>query len=95
MNEIKFFDENGNCTLTPQQFEQYILSFDAQKNNCDHNLLIIKEAYETRRDHWHLQSSIAANLIDRDMAEPLEAIYNVLNDLNNRLRALETKLIDN
>ncbi|AYV82917.1 MAG: hypothetical protein Hyperionvirus3_63 [Hyperionvirus sp.] len=62
-------------------------------NNTGRNLEIIKEAYQSRdakvKGDRYSKSCVVAKFIDQDMIEPLKAIYNLLNNLNDRITKLE------
>ena len=64
-----------------------------KKNDVEKNLDAVKDAYEHRKEKVsrdrYSKSCIVAKFIDRDMIGPLEAIYNVLNNLNDRIAKLE------
>ena len=81
--------------LQRKQLEQQKkdLEENQRKNDCDKNLQIVKNAYENRnqkvKDNRYSKSCIVAKFIDQDMVEPLEAIYNLLSNMNNRLIKLE------
>lgn len=66
---------------------------NCRKNDCESNLQIIKEAYESRmqkvKEKHYSKSCIVAKFVDNGMIGPLEAIYNVLTNMNNRLIKLE------
>ncbi len=63
-------------------------------NNTANNLEIIKNSIEKRKDkvknkNYSTKYCMVAYHIDKEMIDPLEAIYNVLFSLDNRLKILE------
>ena len=96
MTESVLTQEIQNLKLKLEQLEQLKIEQDEnkRKNNFNDNLLIIKKAYESRRINGagYSKRYSASQAIDRAMVEPLEAIHNVLNNLNERLINLEMNL---
>ena len=98
MAESELTQEIQDLKLKLKQLEQFKTEQDEnkRKNNCNDNLSTIKKAYESRMDkvkcNRYSKSCVVAKFIDRDMVEPLEAIHNVLNNLNERLINLEMNL---
>jgi hypothetical protein len=75
------------------QLQKIELEANNKKNDCDKNLQIIKNAYEKRtqkvKENHYSKNCIVAKFIDKDMVEPLEAIYDILININDRLTELE------
>ena len=78
------------------QLENAKKDFNETKTDINKNFEILNQAIDSRRKkvdgNRYSKSCIVAKFIDRDMIDPLQAIYNILSIMNNRLNELEQKL---
>ncbi len=76
--------------------KQELIEKDRMNKEISNNLAILNQAIKTREEQVkkndYSKSCIVAKFIDRDMIPPLQAIYDILKALNERIGMLESML---
>lgn len=84
--------------LAELESQKQIKEEDNKRVDVNGNLKTLKKAIDMRSEQVHKnnysKSCIVAKFIDRDMIEPLQSIYNLLQTLNERIYKLETQIAE-
>ena len=87
MEAIEQQMHNLQIELDKKKNEMLEISKYNETRNVSKNLDILEDAIETRKTHvqarsYYSKSCIVAKFIDKDMIDPLQAIYNLLFTFN-------------
>lgn len=79
--------------LEALEYNKKLIEEHNKKTNVDLNLNILDQSIKKREDkirgNNYSKSYVVAKFVDRDMIPPLQSIYNLLHNLNERVENLE------